>query len=64
MRDLRGPTLRAQATHTDRHRRLYKYVNGRLFVYRDCFISMYYPTVPCWCIVVVEPSDLFELNAS
>jgi hypothetical protein len=62
MRDLRGPALMAQATHIDEFRQLYKYVDGRLFVYRACYISGYYQSVPCWCIVTRKPDYLSELG--
>lgn len=61
MRDLRGPALMAQATHTDECSQLYKYVNGRLFVYKICHISRHYPPVPCWCIVSRKPDYLSKL---
>ena len=62
MRDLRGPELMAQATHTDEFRQLYKYVNGRLFVYKVCHVNRYYTLVPCWCIVTRKPDYLYELG--
>jgi hypothetical protein len=62
MKERNGFMLMAQATHTDEYSQLYKYVNGRLFVYKMCHISRHYPPAPCWCIVSRKPDCLFELE--